>query len=322
MSFLVFIESRNGKVRGAGIEALSAACKLADRITGEVNALLIGRGVSDLIPQVESFGADRILLADYPELEHYSPEGWREAILTAVKQHGASIVVMTSTILGRDLAPMIAARLEAAFLPDCTALEYTEGRIIVRRPVYAGRCIMTLAATGTPVVISLRPKAFPAVPRDDSKPVVEKLELDLTGKIRARAVETIFESGGKLEVTEADVIVAGGRGLKSEENFKLLEDLASPLNAAVGVSRAVVDAGWRPHSEQIGQTGKVVSPTLYIAAGISGAIQHLAGMRTSKVIVAINKDPEAPIFKSADYGIVGDAMEILPVLTQRIRELN
>jgi electron transfer flavoprotein alpha subunit len=181
---------------------------------------------------------------------------------------------------------------------------------------------MTFAATGLPVVLSLRPKAFTATPREGMTAQVTSLRIDLAGKILSTLKETRAESGGKLDVTEADAVVAGGRGMKANENFKLIEDLAATLRGAVGASRAVVDAGWRPHSEQVGQTGKVVSPTLYIAAGISGAIQHLAGMRSSKVIVAINKDPEAPIFKSADYGIIGDAMEVLPALNEAIKKVQ
>ena len=321
MNILVFIEIREGKVRSSGLEALTAARKLADIAGGSVTGLLVGQALSGHVDQLSKYGVDRVLLAEHPDLSSYSPEGYREAVVSAAAVMDAKVIVMTSTSLGRDLAPMVAARLDAAFLPDCVAVDYSEGRMTVSRPVYAGKCTMTLTATAWPVVLSLRLKAFPAATREGKTPEVTPLTVDLEGKLKTRCIETRPESGGRLDVTEADVIVAGGRGMKAPENFQMIEDLAAVLHGAVGASRAVVDAGWRSHSEQVGQTGKVVSPTLYFACGISGAIQHLAGMRSSKVIVAINKDPEAPIFKNADYGIVGDAMEVLPILTAAIKSL-
>ena len=318
MDILVFVEMRGGKVRPAGFEAISGARKLADVAGGKLTALLIGKSLDGLTGEIEKYGADRILLAEHPLLEGYTPEGYREALVAAVEESGAKIIVMTATTMGRDIAPVVTAKLDAALLPDCTSLEYKEGRLSVVRPVYAGKLIMNLAATSWPVVLSLRPKAFLATEREGVTAEVSRLEVDLEGKIRAQLLETRAEAGDKLDVTEADIVVAGGRGMKSAENFKLIEDLSSRLRGAVGASRAVVDADWRPHSEQVGQTGKVVSPSLYIAVGISGAIQHLAGMNSSKVIVAVNKDPEAPIFKSADYGIVGDAMEVLPAMIEAV----
>ncbi len=320
MDILVYVEIRGGKIRSAGFEAVSGARKLADVSGGKVTALLVGTDLEDLAGDVERYGADNILLAENPDLEGYTPEGHREAVLAGVERCGAKLVVMSATALGRDLAPTVAAKLDAALLPDCTGVEFVEGRLTAARPVYGGKCILTVAVNALPVVLSLRPKVFLATEREGGSAEVSRLDLDLEGKIRARLVETRAEAGERLDVTEADIIVTGGRGMKAKENFKLIEDLADALGGAVGASRAVVDAEWRPHSEQVGQTGKVVSPTLYIAAGISGAIQHLAGMRSSKVIVAVNKDTEAPIFKSADYGIVGDAMEVLPAMIQAVRE--
>ncbi len=320
MDILVFVESRGGKVRPAGLEALTIGRKIADKAGSKLSALVVGHNIGALKDDVSSYGADNILLADYEALTGYSPEGYREAITTAVEKTGAKLVILAATAMGRDLAPTVAGRMEAAFFPDCIGVEYNEGRLTVNRPVYAGRCILTLSAIAWPVVISVRPKAFAAVTRDGVTAEVANLDVNLDGKIRARLVETKVEAAGKLDVAEADVIVAGGRGLKEEGNFKLIEELADVLGGAVGASRAVVDNGWRPHSEQVGQTGKVVSPTLYFAIGISGAIQHLAGMRTSKVIVAVNKDAEAPVFKTADYGIVGDAMVVLPALTNAIKD--
>lgn len=319
MNILVYVENRGGKIKPASLEAVSTARKLADVAGGSLTAIITGSSLNSLTAEVEKFGADQILLTEDAELEGYTPEGHREVMLAAVERSGAKLVVLAATALGRDLAPTVAVKLDATLLPDCMSVEYTEGRLIAKRPVYSGKSIMTLASAALPVVISLRPKAFTAVEREGCRADISKLEVPLNGKIRARLIETRDEASGKLDVTEADTIVAGGRGMKSAENFKLIDELASLLGGAVGASRSVVDADWRPHSEQVGQTGKVVSPTLYIASGISGAIQHIAGMRSSKVIVAVNKDPDAPIFKFADYGIVGDAMEVLPAIIEAVK---
>ncbi|MCF7810388.1 electron transfer flavoprotein subunit alpha/FixB family protein [bacterium] len=317
MDILVYLEKRGNNLRTAGFEAVTAARKLADVSGGKLIALLAGSNLEGFTADAEKYGADQILLAEDQALEGYTPDGHRAAIVAAMEKTSAKLVLMAATALGRDLAPTVAANLNAALLPDCISIEVIEGRLTVTRPVYAGRAIMTLATNSWPAVVSLRPKAFTAVVRDGGKAEIAKL--DVQTDIKTKLIETRFEAGGKLDVTEADIIVAGGRGMKSNENFKLIEDISSLLNGAVGASRPVVDSEWRPHSEQIGQTGKVVGPTLYFAVGISGAIQHLAGMRSSKVVVAINKDPDAPIFKSADYGIVGDAMEVLPALIEALK---
>lgn len=317
MDILVYIESRGEKLHSSAFETVTIARKLADVAGGKVTALLIGSADGS---KVEQYGADSILTVNHPELGGYSSEGYREALIAAKEQSGAELIIIAATALGRDLGPTVAAHLDAAFLPDCTAVKIEEGQLSVARPVYAGRCIMNLTATGWPAVVTIRPKAITPVVRDGHTAEKGELTVELGGKIRAKLVETRVSGGEKLDVTEADVIVSGGRGLKAEEHFHLVEELAESLGAAVGATRAIVDAGWRPHSEQIGQTGKVVAPTLYFAVGISGAIQHLAGMRTSKTIVAINKDPDAPIFKAADYGIIGDVFDVLPTLTAAIKE--
>ncbi len=322
MNVLTYVESREGKVRGAGLEALTVARDLAGKLGGSLCAMIIGEGAAANAISLGKYGAGKVFVVEGDDFGGYSPEAYREAIVAAMKAADASVVVMSATSLGKDLAPVVAAKLDAAFLPDCTSLEFEGGKIVVKRPVYAGRCLITLSTGSFPAVISLRPKAFLAKEESATSPVVTALNVDTAGKIKSRFVEFRVESAGKLDVTEADVIVSGGRGLKGPENFYLVEDLAGALGGAVGASRAVVDAGWRPHGEQVGQTGKVVNPTLYIAAGISGAIQHIAGMRSSKVIVAINKDKDAPIFKMADYGIVGDALEVLPVLTKAVKALG
>jgi len=228
-------------------------------------------------------------------------------------------VVLSATAMGKDLAPRIAARLGCALAADVTDVTF-DGGVRVTRPVYAGKATYTLEVTGSPCVISVRPNAV--APVQQQRPGTVEAVTPEAGEPRARTVEIKQPEKAALDVAEASVVVSGGRGLKEPENFKLLEDLAAVLGGAVGASRAVVDAGWRPHAEQVGQTGKVVSPNLYFAVGISGAIQHLAGIRTAKTIVAINKDPDAPIFKAADYGIVGDLFEVVPKLTEEIRKVR
>ncbi|MBA2244197.1 MAG: electron transfer flavoprotein subunit alpha/FixB family protein, partial [Gemmatimonadetes bacterium] len=223
----------------------------------------------------------------------------------------------------KDLAPRVAARLGVGYAADCTAFEVEGGEVVATRPRYAGKVFSRVRFTGKPALLSVRPNVV--MPTQSARAgEIRNLDVNLDGVDAGAVVREVRAAGGeKLDVSEAPVIVSGGRGLREPENFKLLEELAEALgNAAVGASRAVVDAGWRPHGEQVGQTGKTVAPTLYFAVGISGAIQHLAGMRTSKYIVAINKDPEAPIFKVADYGIVGDLFEILPRLTEEVRKLG
>lgn len=318
MRILAVVESRSGRVRGAGLETLSAALALKGD-TGQVAALLIGNGLNSLIDQLNGFSPDHLFLTEHPDLALYSPEGYREACLAVLGRFPADLVLISATAMGRDLAPVLAARLRAPLMPDAVEIKVEGEEIIVKRPVYGGRLFVTLATSQKPAVVSIRPKAFLIERREGNPPPPERLEVNLDGVIRSRCLQMREEAAGKLDVTEADIVVSGGRGLKGPENFHLIEELAHTLGGAVGASRAVVDAGWRPHSEQVGQTGKVVSPTLYIAVGISGAVQHLAGMRSSKVIVAINKDPEAPIFKVADYGIVGDALEILPELNRVLK---
>jgi electron transfer flavoprotein alpha subunit len=226
--------------------------------------------------------------------------------------------------MGRDLAPRVAARLGVGLAADCTAIEAEGGKLVATRPVYAGKAVQKVAFPKTPAIVSLRPKVFAALAGDGrAAATVEALNVEFDpAKARAQVVKVVASAAGKADLTEAEIIVSGGRGLKGPENFAMIEALAEALGATVGASRAVVDAGWRPHSDQVGQTGKTVSPKLYVAVAISGAIQHLAGMSSSRCIVAINKDPEAPIFKVADYGLVGDAFEVVPALTEAVKRLN
>ncbi len=314
---LVFIEQRNSEIRKASLQALGEAKRLAG---AEVAAVLVGEGVSGMAAGLGANGASKVFVADDANLKLYSAEGYAEAVIKAVEAYGPSAVFFSATAMGRDLAPRVAARLGVGALADVVALERDGDAFVARRPVYSGKAFATVDAAGTsPQVISLRPNVFAI---EEGGGDAEVVALDgLALSIRAMVKEFMAAEGGEIDVAEADIIVSGGRGIKGPENFALIRELAGVLGAAVGASRAVVDAGWIDHSHQVGQTGKVVSPSLYIACGISGAIQHLAGMSSSKVIVAINKDPDAPIFKVADYGIVGDLFDVIPPMIEAIKGL-
>jgi electron transfer flavoprotein alpha subunit len=259
---------------------------------------------------------------DNPAFANYTTITYTRAILAAVNKIKPDVILFSATLNGKDLSGSVGAGLATSALQDCVAVTLSDGKITVRRPVYAGKAIITLEAKKNPVIISLRPKVFPALVPDQSKTAPrDVLDVALDGTEQKIKMKEIIKSAAKkVELTEADIIVSGGRGMKGPENYKILEELANLLNAAVGASRAAVDAGWRPHEDQVGQTGKTVCPTLYVACGISGAIQHLAGMSSSKCIVAINKDPEAPIFKIANYGVVGDLFEVVPALATEIKK--
>jgi electron transfer flavoprotein alpha subunit len=313
---LVFVEQRGGEVRKASLQAVSEA----KRHGGPVSAVLAGSGVGDAAAGLGAWGADKVYVADDANLGLYSAEGYTEAVVKAVEQEQPNAVFFAGTAMGRDLAPRVAASLGVGAIADAVGLTLDGDTFSVRRPVYSGKAFATATTGGnTPQVISLRPNVFAA---EESAGAGEVVALDgLSLSIRAMVKELVAAEGGELDVAEADIIVSGGRGIKGPENFALIKSLADALGGAVGASRAAVDAGWIEHSHQVGQTGKVVSPSLYIAAGISGAIQHLAGMSSSKVIVAINKDPDAPIFKIADYGVVGDLFDVIPPMVDAIKAL-
>jgi electron transfer flavoprotein alpha subunit len=318
---LVFVEQRNGEIRAASLQAASEARRLASGPGWPVAAVLPGSGVAGVAPSLGGYGAQRVYLADDPSLELYSAEGYAAAVVKAVEQAQPTALLFAGTAMGRDLAPRVAARLGVGALADAVELTLEGETLVANRPVYSGKALATVDTAGkSPQVISLRPNVFAAEDAGGSAEVVNLDGLSLT--IRAVVKELKDTGGGELDVAEADIIVSGGRGIKGPENFALIRELADALGGAVGASRAVVDAGWIEHKHQVGQTGKVVSPSLYIAAGISGAIQHLAGMSSSKVIVAINKDPDAPIFKVADYGVVGDLFDVIPPMVEEIKKLS
>jgi len=323
MSILVYIEQRDGAVRPVAREALGEAKRLAATLGGPVTAVWCGSTDADLASLGEA-GAEKVLVAKHEAFARYDGAGYAAAVAAAARATGAKLVLLGASSLGKDLAPRVAALLGVGLAADCTALETDGGRLVARRPVMAGKAYEKLAFPLSPAMATLRPKVFAAAaPEAGRTAEVEPLafEWDATAP-RAVVTGVTGATGGKPDLTESETIVSGGRGLKGPEHFALLEQLADALGATVGASRAVVDAGWRPHGDQVGQTGKTVSPKLYVAVGISGAIQHLAGMSSSRCIVAINKDPEAPIFKVADYGVVGDLFEVVPALTEAVKQLH
>ncbi|HEX9579849.1 MAG TPA: electron transfer flavoprotein subunit alpha/FixB family protein [Gemmatimonadales bacterium] len=319
-SVLAVIEQRDGVVKRVSHEALTAARALADGMQGTVTALVLGP-VADT-STLGTYGADRVAHVTDDGLALYQPAAYAAATVAQARAEGPVTVVLSATALGKDLGPRIAARLSCPLAADVTSVTYEHGAVTVSRPVYAGKAVYRLRIAGTPCVVTVRPNSIPPLERARSAATVSASAPTEPGPA-VKTVRVKEPPGARLDVAEASIIVSGGRGLKEPANFALLEELAAAIGgAAVGASRAVVDAGWRPHADQVGQTGKTVSPNLYIAVGISGAIQHVAGMRNAKVIVAINKDKDAPIFKIADYGLVGDLFAIVPRLTDEIRKLR
>ncbi len=311
---LVFCELKDGKIRKPSLESLSEARRLADGAAMDVGAVFAGPTTAG-VEAAAQHGADIIYTLESAALASYSSDLFASLLADVVTQKQASALLGAATPCGKDVLPRVAAKLKAGYASDVTGLEVQDGKLVAHRPIFAGKAIATTAFTTGVQVASVRPNIF-AVTEAPRAQKMEPLPVSTTD-FKAVVKEILAKGGSKVDLTEADIIVSGGRGMKDGGNFKLLEDLADALGGVVGASRAAVDAGWGiPHSMQVGQTGKVVSPTLYIAAGISGAIQHVAGMSSSKYIVAINKDPEAPIFKIADYGIVGDLFQVLPELTK------
>lgn len=318
---LAVVEHRDGALRRISEEVVSAAATLAEKLGGEVHALLAGgSGTASAAGNLGKAGAAKVLVLEHESLKQYNADALSKAIAEQVKKGAYDVVIFGGSSFGKDLAPRVAAKLDVPLATDVTGVDVDGSDVVVTRPVYAGRAIATVAIDATPRILSVRPNVFRPQQRNAAG-TVENLSTDGLAEGRVKIREVKAAGGAKLDVSEAPIVVAGGRGLKGPENWHLLESLRDALGSscALGASRAVVDAGWRPHAEQVGQTGKTVSPQLYFAVGISGAMQHLAGMRSAKTIVAINKDPEAPIFKVADYGIVGDVTEVLPKLVEAIK---
>ena len=315
MKILVFAEQRDNKLKKSAFEVVRTARSIADQIDGEVIALVIGDQIQAVAGALGGFGATKVIAVQQSKLGKYSSTAYAKVIAETAKKENAEIILFSATAMGKDSAPRVAVKLDAGLASDCIALKVDSGDIVATRPVYAGKALMDIKINSTVKVFTLRPNVFPAGTSTGSSSTVEVVDIPLDESDFASLVIETTQASGKIDVAEADIIVSGGRGMKGPENFKMIEDLAGVLGGAVGASRAVVDAGWRPHNEQVGQSGKTVSPSLYIAVAISGAIQHLAGMSSSKYIVAINKDKDAPIFQIADYGIIADAFDIVPALT-------
>ena len=321
---LVVAEEKGGKLRKSCLEATSAARGLAEEASSDVVALLIGAAPDGAAEALARAGADTVLVGKADGLDGYSTEGYTRAIVQAAKEQSSHLVLLSATAMGRDVGPRVAAALEAGMASDCTGMSIVDGKLELVRPVFAGKAYTTLRIETPVQVVTLRPNVFPVGEPDAGRSAAPAdLAVGLEGTdLRAKLVEVVKGQSDKPDLTEADVIVSAGRGMKGPEHWGVIEALAEAVGGVIGASRAVVDSGWRPHSEQVGQTGKTVQPSLYFAIGISGAIQHLAGMRTSKCIVAVNKDAEAPIFKVADYGIVGDLFEVVPALTEEIKKIK
>ena len=323
---VVFAERRAGQIKRPTIETVSTARRLADVLGGSLDVVALGPGAAAGADELASRGADRLFAVEADFLELYGGEAYAACVADVVRTSEAAVLLLPATSMGKDVAARVTARLGTACASDLVEIDVdADGTLRGKRPVYSGKALACVAIpSARPAVATLRPNVFPLLEPDASRKA-EVVAVDpamAADQPRARTVRLEQPGEQELDVAEASIIVSGGRGLKQPENFSLVRDLASALGGAVGASRAVVDADWISHAHQVGQTGKVVSPKLYVACGISGAIQHLAGMSTSKVIVAINKDPEAPIFKVADYGIVGDLFEVLPALTDAVRQLD
>jgi len=318
MKILAFAEQRDGKLKKVAFEVAYAARQIAGQLGAETVGLLIGNGVADTAAEL---GMPKVYVVEDDRLGHYSSTAYARIVADASNSLSAEIILMPASAMGKDLAPRVAAKLHAGLASDCIALKVEGGEILATRPIYAGKAVIDLKISSPKKVFTLRPNVFSPGEQAGTPAAVEKFEIDVDGLDFSSKVKSIsIAKAGRPDLTEANMIVSGGRGLGGPENFGMIEELADALDAAVGASRAVVDAGWRPHEDQVGQTGKTVSPSLYVAVAISGAIQHLAGMSSSKHIVAINKDKDAPIFQIADYGIVGDAFEVVPELTKQVKK--
>jgi electron transfer flavoprotein alpha subunit len=310
----VIAEQRDGGFRKVTYEAVSEGRRVADALGREVTAVVLGSGVEAIAGELGQYGADKVLVADDAALAEYTTDAYTNALSGILRTADAEVILMGASAQGKDLAGRLSARLNAGLAVECIGITVDAGKLRYKRPMFGGKILAEVEISGSPQLVTIRPNVM-SITESVRGGAIEKVAVDV-GEVKVGVVERKADAGGKLELTEADIIVSGGRGTGGD--YAVIEALAAKLNAAVGASRSSVDEGWRPHSDQVGQTGKVVSPNLYVACGISGAIQHLAGMSTSKYIVAINKDPEAPIFSKSDFGIVGDLFEVVPAITRAL----
>jgi electron transfer flavoprotein alpha subunit len=317
-SILAIAEQIEGVFRKVTFEALSEGRCIADQLGCELNALVLGDNIENISKELKQFGADRIIVAENSALSEYLPDAYGNVIAEVLNKETPDVVILGASTQGKDIAGRLSARMNAPLAMDCVAIRFEGNNLMATRYMYGGKILADVVLNGKPKILAIRPNSM-AIANADGTGSIEKIEVNI-GETRVKFIEKHLETG-KVELTEADTVVSGGRGMGGPD-FAVVEELAQVLEGAVGASRSAVDEGWRSSSDQVGQTGKVVSPNLYIACGISGAIQHLAGMSSSNIIVAINKDPEAPIFSKADYGIEGDLFEIIPLITEEIRKLK
>jgi electron transfer flavoprotein alpha subunit len=313
----VITEQRDGTFRKVSFEAVSEGRRVADGLGADVTAVLVGAGIEGIAAELEKYGPNKILVADDPALADYTTDAYTNVIAELVQSVDPAVIILGASAQGKDLAARLAARLDAGLAMDCTAIKCDGGKLMCTRPMFGGKIFADVEIESSLQIVAIRPNVMD-ITEVSQECTTEKPPVQL-GDTKTSVVEKSMDTGDKIELTEADIVVSGGRGTGGE--FEVIEQLAAALGGAVGASRSAVDEGWRPHSDQVGQTGKVVSPGLYVACGISGAIQHLAGMSTSKYIVAINKDPEAPIFSKADLGIVGDLFDLVPAISEEVKKI-
>ncbi|MFA6571383.1 MAG: electron transfer flavoprotein subunit alpha/FixB family protein [Bacteroidota bacterium] len=320
---LAYLEPQKETLKRTSLEVISAARDLAGKLGIPFSGVLIN-GTPEQAAIAAEYGLAELTIVNHDQLSKYSYTAYAKCIEQVAKAEGADCIIFSANATGLDLAPRMSVKLGAGYVGDCVGIDVQDADLLVKKPVYAGKAQVSVKFYSDSKVLSLRPNVFTATKSDSPATLnIKQFTPELSDSDFKALVVSVAKNEGKLDVLEADVIVSGGRGIKGAENYNLIENLAGAFaGGAVGASRAVVDSGWRPHSEQVGQTGKTVSPSLYVACGISGAVQHLAGMSTSKVILAINKDKDAPIFKLADYGIVGDLFNVLPVLTDKIKKVT
>jgi electron transfer flavoprotein alpha subunit len=317
---LIIAEEREGALRKVSYELVTVANDIAKNLGGAVEAVVMGNHIASCADALAKTGVQKVYSVDSPTLANFVPEVFAATLANIINQTQPAVVLLPATGFGKELGAQVAAKLDWGLATDCTGYQFENGTLLFRRPVYAGKAIATVKAKALPVMASIRPNIFPPVEPGTSAAPIEQVQV-ADVPVRSKVIEKVKKEAAAVDLNEAKIVISGGRGVKSAEGFKPIHELANMLGAAVGASRAAVDAGWIDYSTQVGQTGKTVAPQLYIALGISGAIQHLAGMSSSKVIVAVNKDPDAPIFKVADYGIVGDMFEVLPVLKEELQKV-
>ncbi len=320
-NILIIAQTHDGSLRKVSYELVTVAKEIAKGLGGSVQAVVVGSNVSSSAEALAKSGVSQVYLADDPSLQNFAPEVYATLLASIVRQAQPALVLIGASGWGKEVSARVAAKLDWGLATDCIAYQVENGSLIFKRPIYAGKAIATVKPESLPIMVSIRPNIFPPAEANSAPAPIEKVSVQADAP-RARVVEKVKgEQTAEVDLAEAKVIVSGGRGVKGPEGFEPVRALAKTLGAAVGASRAATDAGWVDYSKQVGQTGKTVAPNLYIACGISGAIQHLAGMSSSKVIVAINKDPDAPIFKVADYGIVGDLFQVVPALDEEFKKL-